>query len=100
MRGIQLLLALLRADVYSSGAFGPEVARAARLLAAAGRVTLRAVGVGGFGAILGVFGARWVAPGTNPGPLPAIVLGMLGFLGGLAWGLGRERRRRSSRDGA
>ena len=100
MRGIQLLLALLRADVYGSGAFGPEVARAARLLAAGGRVTLRAVGMGSFGAILGVFGPRWVAPGTTSGPLPAIVLGLLGFLGGLTWGLGRERRRRSSRDAA
>jgi hypothetical protein len=98
MRGIQLLLALLRADVYGSGAFGPDVARAARRLAASGRVALRAGGMGVIGFALGFFGPRWLGPGTNQGPLPGIVLGLLGLLGGLAWGLWRERGRRSSRD--
>lgn len=100
MRGIQLLLALLRADVYGSGAFGPHVARAARLLAASGRVALWAVGMGSLGATLGVFGPRWLGPGTNEGPLSGIVPGLLGAAGGLAWGLWRERGRRSPRDAA
>jgi hypothetical protein len=98
MRGIQLLLALLRADVYGSGAFGAHVARAARLLAAAGRVALWGVAMGSLGAVLGSVGPRWLAPGTPQGPLPGIVSGLLGVLGGLAWGLWRERGRRSSRD--
>ena len=97
MRGIRILLALLQADVYGSGAFGPEVARAARLLAASGRVALWAVGMGGLGAVLGSFGPRWLAPGTTPGPLAGIVSGVLGVLGGLAWGLRRERRRQHFR---
>jgi hypothetical protein len=100
MRGIQLLLAVLRADVYGSGAFGPQVARAARLLAASGRVALWAVGMGSIGAVLGSFGPRWLAPGTTPGPWPGMVSGLLGVLGGLSWGLWRERGRRSSRDAA
>ena len=100
MRGIQLLLALLRGDVYGSGAFGPEVARAARLLAASGRVVLWVFGMGSLGSVLGVLASRWAAPGTNQGPLPVIVSGLLGSLGGLAWGLWRERGRRSSRDAA
>ena len=99
MRGIQLLLALLRADVYGSGAFGPHVAQAARLLAASGRVALWAVGMGSLGAVLGVFGPEWLGLGTTQGPWSGIVP-LLGALGGLAWGLWRERRRRSSRDTA
>lgn len=82
MRGFRILLAELRSDVYGSGAFGPHVARAARLLAASGRVALWAVAVGSLGAVLGT----------------GVVSGLLGLLGGLAWGLWRERRRHSSRD--
>jgi hypothetical protein len=101
MRGIRLLVALVRADAYGSGAFGPHVARAARRLAASGRVALWAVGVGGLGSALGFFGPRWLAPGANEGPLLGILIaGLLGFLGGLAWGLWRERGRPSSRDAA
>ena len=100
MRGIRLLLALLRADVYGSGAFGPEVARAAGLLAACGRVALWAVGAGTFGALVGSFGLRWLAPGTMQGLGPGIGAGLLGASGGLACGLWHERRRRSSRDPA
>ena len=100
MRGIQLWLALLRADVYGSGAFGPHVARAARLLAASARVALWAVGMGTLAAIVGSFNPRWLAPGATRGPLPGIVSGLLGVLGGLAWVLWRERGRRSSRDAA
>jgi hypothetical protein len=100
MRGIQLLLALLRADVYGSGAFGPHVARAAHLLAASGRVTVRAVGLGSLGAALGVFGPRWLGPGTNEGPPSGILPGLLGAVAGLAWGLWRERGRRSLQDAA
>ena len=99
-RGIQLLLALLRADAYGSGAFGPEVARAARLLAASGRVALWAVGMGGLGAVLGSLGPRWLGPGTTQGPWVGVVFGLVGVLGGLAWGLWRERGRRSSRGAA
>jgi hypothetical protein len=101
MRGIRLLVALVRADAYGSGAFGPDVARAARRLAAWGRVALWSVGVSGLGLALGFFGPRWLAPGTNEAPLQGILIaGLLGFLGGLAWGLWRERGRPSSRDAA
>jgi hypothetical protein len=100
MRGFRLLVALLRADAYGSGAFGPQVARAARLLAASGRVALWAVGVGGLGLALGFFGPRWLASGANEGPRPMLTTGLLGFLGGLAWGLWRERGRPSSRNPA
>ena len=92
-RGIQLLLAMLQADVYGSGAFGPHVARAARLLAAAGRVALWAIGVGSLGAVVGSLGPRWLPPGTTQGPWVAVVVGVVGALGGLAWGLWRERGR-------
>jgi len=99
MRGLRLLVALLRADAYGSGAFGPEVARAARLLAASGRVALWALGVGGLGLALGFFGPRWLGSGASEGPRPGrLTAGLLGFLGGLAWGLWRERGRPSSRD--
>jgi hypothetical protein len=91
-RGIQLLLAMLQADVYGSGAFGPHVARAARLLAAAGRVALWAVGMGGLGAVVGSLGPRWLPPGTTQAP-GAVVAGVVGALGGLACGLWRERGR-------
>jgi hypothetical protein len=95
MRGIRLLVALLRADAYGSGAFGPEVARAARRLAADGRAALWAIGAGGLGMALGFFGSRLLAPEARPSPLVGLmVVGTLGFLGGLAWGLWRERRRR------
>ena len=100
MRGIQLLLAMLRADVYGSGAFGPQVARAAHLLAACGRVALWTVALGTLGAVLGSFGPRWLASGTPQGPLPGVVSGLLGGSVGLAWGLWRERGWRSSRDAA
>jgi len=101
MRGIQLLVALVRADAYGSGAFGPHVARAARRLAASGRVALWAVGVGGLGLALGFIGWRWLAPGANARPLLGTPLaGLLGFLVGLAWGLWRERGRPSARDAA
>ena len=100
MRGIQLLFALLRADVYGSGAFGPEVARASRLLAASGRVGLWAVGMGSLGAVVGCFGTRWLAHGTTQGQSAGVVSGLVGALGGLAWGLWRERGRRSLRDAA
>ena len=100
MRGIRLLLAVLRADVYGSGAFAPQVARAARLLAASGRVALWAVGMGSIGAVLGSLAPRWLAPGTTPAPWPGMVSGLVGVLGGLSWGLWRERGRRSSRDAA
>lgn len=101
MRGIRLLVALVRADAYGSGAFGPHVARAARHLAAAARVALWAVGIGGLGLALGFFGPRWLGPGANESPLLEMFLaGLLGFLCGLAWGLWRERGRASSRDAA
>ena len=101
MRGFRLLAALLRADVYGSGAFGPHVARAAGRLAASGRVALWAFGMGGLGSVLGFFGSRWLAPEANESPLRGIlVAGLLGLLGGLAWGLGRERGRPSSEDPA
>jgi hypothetical protein len=97
MRGIRLLAALMRADAYGSGAFGPEVARAARLLAACGRVALWSVGLGGLGSLVGLFGQRWLASGVNEGPLRwTLIAGLLGFLGGLTWGLWRERERQSS----
>lgn len=99
MRGIRLLVALLRADVYGSGAFGPHVARAARRLATFGRVALRAIGMGGLAVALGAFGSRWLDPAVPEGRLLAIaVTGALGMLGGLAWGLWRERRRSPERD--
>lgn len=101
MRGIRLLIALVRADVYGSGAFGPDVARAARLLTASGRVTLWAVGGAGLGLATGFVGFRWLAPEAHNGPLVGIfVPGLLGLLGGLAWGLWRERRRPAARDAA
>ena len=99
MRGIRLLIALVRADAYGSGAFGPEVARAARLLAASGRVTLWAVGGAGLGLALGFVGFLWLAPEAHDGPLEGIsITGLLGLLIGLAWGLWRERRRPAPRD--
>jgi hypothetical protein len=98
MRGVGLLVALLRADAYGSGAFGPEVARASRLLAAAIRVALWAFGGAGLGSVSGFFGSRWLAPGADEGRLPGILIGgLLGLLGGLAWGLWRERGRSSAR---
>jgi hypothetical protein len=101
MRGIRLLIALLRADVYGSGAFGPQVARASRLLAAYARVTLRAVGGCGLGVVLGILGYLWLAPEEPHGRLVGIFLtGLLGLLGGLAWGLWRERGRSLERDAA
>jgi hypothetical protein len=101
MRGIRLLIALVRADVYGSGAFGPDVARAARLLTASGRVTLWAVGGTGLGLAAGFVGFRWLAPEAQNGPLVGIfITGLLGLLGGLAWGLWRERRRPAARDAA
>jgi hypothetical protein len=101
MRGIQLLVALMRADVYGSGAFGPRVARAARLLASCGRVALWAVGVGGLGLALGFFGSLWLDPETHQGSLRGILVpGVLGLLCGSAWGLWRERRRPFGRDTA
>jgi len=94
MRGIRLLIALVRADAYGSGAFGPHVARAARRLAASGRVALWAVGVGSVGLALGFFGPQWLAPEAKESPLPEMLIaGLVGFLGGLAWGLWRERGR-------
>jgi hypothetical protein len=101
MRGIRLLISLVRADAYGSGAFGPDVARAARLLAASGRVTLWAVGGGGLGLAMGLVGFLWLAPEAHNGPLVGIcIAGFLGLLGGLAWGLWRERRRPAARDTA
>jgi len=101
MRGIRLLIALVRADVYGSGAFGPDVARAARLLAASGRVTLWAVGGAGLGLAAGLVGFRWLAPEAHNGPLVEFfITSLLGLLGGLAWGLWRERRRPAARDAA
>jgi len=98
MRGIQLLLAMLRADVYGSGAFGPQVARAARLLAAYGRVTLWAVGMGGLGLAVGFLGSLWLGPEAEDTRVGMFVGGPLGLVGGLAWGLWRERGRLSTRD--
>ena len=99
MRGIRLLLALVRADVYGSGAFGPQVARGARRLAAYGRVVLWTVGVGGLGLALGFLGSLWLAPEARQGALMGIfVTGALGLLAGLVWGLWRERGRPSRRD--
>jgi hypothetical protein len=96
MRGIRLLIALVRADAYGSGAFGPDVARAARLLAASGRVTLWAVGGVGLGLAAWFVGFFWLAPAAHHDAFEGIVItGLLGLLGGLAWGLWRERRRHS-----
>jgi hypothetical protein len=104
MRGIRLLIALLRADAYGSGAFGPDVARAARaarLATASGRVTLWAVGGGGLGLAMGFVGFRGSLPRGIMAPLVGIfITGLLGLLGGLAWGLWRERRRPVARDAA
>ena len=95
MRGIQILLALLRADVYGSGAFGPQVARAAGLLAAGGRVVLWAVSLGILGSVVGSLTPRWLAPGASPSILAS---GLFAALGGLMLGLWRERGRRASRE--
>jgi hypothetical protein len=101
MRGIRLLIALVRADAYGSGAFGPQVARAARLLAVYARVTLWTIGGCGLGVALGISGCLWLAPEEPQGRLVGISLtGLLGSLGGLAWGLWRERGRSSQRDAA
>jgi hypothetical protein len=101
MRGIRLLIAMVRADVYGSGAFGPEVAGAARVLTASGRVTLWAVGGAGLGLAAGFVGFRWLAPEAQNGRLVGIIItGLLGLSGGLAWGLWRERRRPAARDAA
>jgi hypothetical protein len=101
MRGIRLLIAMVRADVYGSGAFGPEVAGAARVLTASGRVTLWAVGGAGLGLAAGFVGFRWLAPEAQNGRLVGIfITGLLGLSGGLAWGLWRERRRPAARDAA
>src|SRR5688572_29231076 len=94
MRGIRLLIALMRADAYGSGAFGPDVARAARLLAAAGRVTLLVVVGVGLGLAAWFVGFFWLAPARHDDAFEgAVIAGLLGLLGGLAWGLLRERRR-------
>jgi hypothetical protein len=101
MRGIRLLVALVRADAYGSGAFGPQVARAARLLATYARVAFWAVGGCVLGVALGILGSFWLAPEEPLGRLVRIILtGPLGLLGGLAWGLWRERARSSERDAA
>jgi hypothetical protein len=101
MRGIRLLIAMVRADVYGSGAFGPEVAGAARVLTASGRVTLWAVGGAGLGLTAGFVGFRRLAPEAQNGRLVGIIItGLLGLSGGLAWGLWRERRRPAARDAA
>jgi len=99
MRGIRLLISLLRADVYGSGAFGPEVARAARLLAAYGRVALWAIGMGLLGVAVGFLESLWLGPEGEAG-VGMVVTGPLGLVSGLAWGLWRERRRLSRRDAA
>ena len=89
------------ANAYGSGAFGPHVARAARRLATYARVALWGAGVCGLGVALGVFGSVWLAPDEPQGRLLGILLtGPLGLLGGLAWGVWRERRRSSKRDTA
>ena len=100
MRGIQLLISLLREDVYGSGAFGPHVARAAQLLAAGGRVALWSVVAGGLGLALGFLGSRWLDPEPQGARVRILVTGLLGSLGGLAWGVWRERGRLSRRDAA
>jgi len=96
MRGIQLLIAMLRADVYRSGAFGPLAAPA---LAALGRVVRRAFGLGALGAVAGLFGDLWLGSGAAlTSLLIAAVAGLLGLLAGGAWGLWRERGRPSPED--
>jgi hypothetical protein len=90
MRGLRLLVAMLRADVYRSGAFGPYAAPA---LAALRRVSSWALGMGALGGAWGWF-APWLPAGADAGPLlSAFITGSLGLLAGVAWGLWRERRR-------
>ena len=98
MRGIQLLIAMIRADVYRSGAFGPYAAPA---LAALGRVVRRALALGALGAAAGVAGSLWHGPATALTILlMAVGSGLIGFLVGAAWGLWRERGRPSPEDAA
>ncbi len=86
--GTLLLVLLVVAVLLHYGAFGP------RWRGIVGRAVRPALLIGAAGFALGFFGPMLLAPDANQGPLLGIfITGPLGFLVGLAWGIGKEWRR-------